>query len=160
MTEEKKQPSKEIKPKSNKKNIFLFIGLILISGAAAFYLINNKPAEKKQTFDVDSLEEVSTNDSIVASDTTVASDSTIAIDNSNLDPLENKDLKVKPTKKKASRFSVENNPKYWMIVKGSNSDTTFYTLKNKKTGTKLSNKFYTKEKATQELKNLRSILTK
>ena len=66
MTKEKKQPSKEIKPKSNKKNIFLFIGLILISGAAAFYLINNKPAENKQTFDVDIAEEISTNDSIVA----------------------------------------------------------------------------------------------
>ena len=154
MTEEKKQPSKEIKPKSNKKNIFLFIGLIIISGSAAFYLINNKPVEKKQTFDVDSLEEISTNDSIVTID------STIAIDNSNLDPLENEDLKVKPTKKKVSRFDVENNPNYWTIVKGSNSDTTFYTLKNKKTGTKLSNKFYNKEKATEELKNLRSILTK
>lgn len=154
MTKEKKQPSKEIKPKSNKKNIYLFIGLILISGAAAFYLINNKPAEKKQTFDVDITEEISTNDSIVASD------SIIAIDNSNLNELENEDLKVKPTKKKASRFTLENNPNYWKIVKGSNSDTTFYTLKNKKTGTKLSNKFYTKEKATEELKNLRSILTK
>ena len=93
MTEEKKQPSKEINPKSNKKNIFLFIGLILISGAAAFYLINNKPAENKQTFDVDIAEEISTNDSIVASD------SIIEIDNSNLD-LENEDLKVKPIKKK------------------------------------------------------------
>tara|TARA_Y100000385_G_scaffold137572_1_gene142960 strand:- start:293 stop:757 length:465 start_codon:yes stop_codon:yes gene_type:complete len=154
MTKEKKQPSKEIKPKSNKKNIFLFIGLILISGAAAFYLINNKPAENKQTFDVDIAEEISTNDSIVASD------SIIAIDNSNLNELENEDLEVKPTKKKASRFTLENNPNYWTIVKGSNSDTTFYTLKNKKTGTKLSNKFYTKEKATEELKNLRSILTK
>ena len=153
MTKEKKQPSKEIKPKSNKKNIFLFIGLILISGAAAFYLINNKPAEKKQTFDVDIAEEISTNDSIVASD------SIIEIDNSNLD-LENEDLKVKPIKKKASRFSVENNPKYWTIIKGVNSDTTFYTLKNKKTGTKLSNKFYSKQKANKELKNLRSILTK
>jgi len=153
MTEEKKQPSKEINPKSNKKNIFLFIVLILISGAAAFYLINNKPAEKKQTFDVDIAEEISTNDSIVASD------SIIEIDNSNLD-LENEDLKVKPIKKKASRFSVENNPKYWTIVKGVNSDTTFYTLKNKKTGTKLSNKFYSKQKANKELKNLRSILTK
>jgi len=153
MTEEKKQPSKEINPKSNKKNIFLFIVLILISGAAAFYLINNKPAEKKQTFDVDIAEEISTNDSIVASD------SIIEIDNSNLD-LENEDLKVKPIKKKASRFSEENNPKYWTIVKGVNSDTTFYTLKNKKTGTKLSNKFYSKQKANKELKNLRSILTK
>ena len=154
MSEEKKQPSKEIEPKSNKKNIFLFIGLILISGAAAFYLINNKPAEKKQTFDVDSLEEISIND------TTLASDSIIAIEVPNLDKNENNDLKVKSTKKKASRFSIENNPNYWMVVKGSNSDTTFYTLKNKKTGTKLSNRFYSKRKANKELKNLRSILSK
>jgi len=156
MTEEKNQPSKEINPKSNKKNIFLFVGLILISGAAAFYLIKNKPAEKKQTFDVDSLEEISTNDTILASD----SDSIVEIENTNLDQEENNDLKVKSTKKKASRFSIENNPKYWTVVKGTNSDTTFYTLKNKKTGTKLSNKFYSKEKANEELKNLRSILTK
>jgi hypothetical protein len=154
MSEEKKQPSKEIEPKSNKKNIFLFIGLILISGAAAFYLINNKPAEKKQTFDVDSLEEMSIND------TTLASDSIIAIEVPNLDLDENNDLKVKSTKKKASRFSIENNPNYWMVVKGSNSDTTFYTLKNKKTGTKLSNRFYSKQKANKELKNLRNILSK
>jgi len=153
MSEEKKQPSKEIEPKSNKKNIFLFIGLILISGAAAFYLINNKPAEKKQTFDVDSLEEMS-------NDTTLASDSIIAIEVPNLDLDENNNLKVKSTKKKASRFSIENNPNYWMVVKGSNSDTTFYTLKNKKTGTKLSNRFYSKQKANKELKNLRSILSK
>ena len=154
MSEEKKQPSKEIVPKSNKKNIFLFIGLILISGAAAFYLINNKPAEKKQTFDVDSLEEMSIND------TTLASDSIIAIEVPNLDKNENNDLKVKSTKKKASRFSIENNPNHWMVVKGSNSDTTFYTLKNKKTGTKLSNRFYSKQKANEELKNFRSILSK
>ena len=156
MSEEKKQPSKEIESKSNKKNIFLFIGLILISGAAAFYLIKNKPAEKKQTFDVDSLEEISTNDTILASD----SDSIVEIENTNLDQEENNDLKVKSTKKKASRFSIENNPKYWTVVKGTNSDTTFYTLKNKKTGTKLANKFYNKRKANKELKNLRNILTK
>ena len=89
MSEEKKQPSKEIEPKSNKKNIFLFIGLVLISGAAAFYLMNNKPAEKKQSFDVDSLEEMSIND------TTLASDSIIPIENPNLDQEENNDLKDK-----------------------------------------------------------------
>ncbi|MDB9990609.1 hypothetical protein OAD79_04100 [Flavobacteriales bacterium] len=152
MSDEKKQPSKEVKSKSNKNNIFLFIGLILISGAAALYLIKSKPAEKKQTFDVVSNEENSTNDSI------------IIIDTNNLNQIEVEELIVVPskkkTKKKASRFSIENNPNYWMVVKGSNSDTTFYTLKNKKTGTKLSNKFYSKEKATEELKNLRSILVK
>ena len=152
MTDEKKQPSKEVKSKSNKNNIFLFIGLILISGAAALYLIKSKPAEKKQTFDVVSNEENSTNDSI------------IIIDTNNLNQIEVEELIVVPskkkTKRKASRFSIENNPNYWTVVKGSNSDTTFYTLKNKKTGTKLSNKFYSKEKATEELKNLQSILVK
>ena len=152
MSEQKKQPSKEIKSKSDNKNIFLFIGLILISGFAAIYLIKNKPSEKKQSFDIDPVEESSTNDSI------------IIIDTNNLDQIEVEELIVKPpkkkTKKKASRFSIENNPNYWIIVKGSNSDTSFYLLKNKKTGTKFSNKFYSKEKATQELKNLRSILAK
>ena len=152
MSEEKKQPSKEIKSKSDNKNIFLFIGLILISGFAAIYLIKNKPSEKKQSFDIDPVEESSTNDSI------------IIIDTNNLDQIEVEELIVKPpkkkTKKKASRFSIENNPNYWIIVKGSNSDTSFYLLKNKKTGTKFSNKFYSKEKATQELKNLRIILAK
>ena len=103
---------------------------------------------------MDPLEEISTNDSIIASD------SIVAIENTNLDHLENEDLKVIPTKKKPSRFSIENNPKYWIVVKGSYSDTTFYILKNKKTGTKLSNKFYDKEKANLELKILRSILSK
>ena len=152
MSKEKKQPSKEIKSKSDNKNIFLFIGLILISGFAAIYLIKNKPPEKNQSFDVDAIEESSNNDSI------------IIIDTNNLNQIEVEELIVKPskkiTKKKASRFSVENNPNYWIIVKESNSDTSFYLLKNKKTGTKFSNKFYSKEKATQELKNLKSILAK
>ena len=49
MSKEKKPPSKEIKSKSDNKNIFLFIGLILISGFAAIYLIKNKPPEKNQS---------------------------------------------------------------------------------------------------------------
>jgi hypothetical protein len=146
MPEKKKHTSKKTQPKQNKKNIFLFIGLIVISGFAAIYLIKNKPSEKKQSFDTDQIEESSTSDSI------------IIIDTNNLNQIEVEMLIVKPHKKKASRFSIENNPNYWTIVKGSYSDTSFYFLKNKKSGTKLSNKFYSKEKATQELKNLRSIL--
>ena len=154
MAEEKK----ESKSKINKKNIFLFIGLILISGTAAFYFIKNKPVEKKESFDVDPIEESSNNNSIVTSD------SILSIDSTNLNQVEDEELKIKypnrNAKKKASRFSLENNPNYWVIVKGSNSDTSFYLLKNKKTGTKLSNKFYNKDKATKELKNLQNILSK
>ena len=160
MSDNKERTSKEIHPKKNKKNIFLFIGLIFISGAAALYLIKNKPSEKKQTFDLDSIENISTKDSTFASDTLLASDSITTIDTANLNQLNNQNFKVKPPKRKASRFSIENNPNYWTVVKGTNSDTTFYTLKNKKTGTKLSNKFYSKQKANKELKNLRSILNK
>ena len=54
---------------------------------------------------------------------------------------------------------MDNNPKYWMIVKGSNKDTTFYILKNKKTGTKLSNKYFSKEKAEEELDNFKNIIS-
>jgi hypothetical protein len=152
MSKEKKQPLKEINSKRDKKNIFLFTGLILISGFAAIYLIKNKPSEKKQSFNIDPIEENLTNDSI------------LIIDTNNLNQIEVEQLIVIPSKKKtnkkASRFSIENNPKYWIVVNGSNSDTSFYLLKNIKTGTKLSNKFYSKEKANVELKNLRSILVK
>ena len=73
-------------------------------------------------------------------------------------------VKAEPQKKKVirkiSKVQMDNNPKYWMVVKGSNKDTTFYTLKNKKTGTKLSNKYFSKEKAEEELNNFRNIISK
>ena len=51
------QSSKETQPKTNKKNIFLFVGLIVVSSLAAFYIIKNKSAEKNEIFDVDPLED-------------------------------------------------------------------------------------------------------
>ena len=70
---------------------------------------------------------------------------------------------VEPQKKKiirkVSKLQMDNNPKYWMVVKGSNEDTTFYILKNKKTGTKLSNKYFSKEKAEEELDNFKNIIS-
>ena len=94
----------------------------IASYAAALYLIKSKPAEKKQTFDMNSSEESSNNDSI------------LIIDTNNLNLIEVEELIVKPTKKKVSRFSIENNPNYWTVVKGRNSDTSFYILKNKNNG--------------------------
>ena len=46
-----------------------------------------------------------------------------------------------------------------MVVKQS-KDTTFYTLKNKKTGTKLSNKYYSKEIAEKELIKFKKIISR
>ena len=67
---------------------------------------------------------------------------------------------TKKVKKKISRFKLENNPNYWIVSKSSNSDTSFYVLKNKRTGTKLSNKYYSKIEANNELRNFKKILSK
>ena len=62
-------------------------------------------------------------------------------------------------KRTVTKDQLDNNPKYWMVVKQSN-DTTFYTLKNKKTGTKLSNKYYSKEIAEKELIKFKKIISR
>ena len=67
---------------------------------------------------------------------------------------------TKKVKKKISKFKLENNPNYWIVSKSSNSDTSFYVLKNKRTGTKLSNKYYSKIEANNELRNFKKILSK
>lgn len=158
MAEETPQSSKETQPKTNKKNIFLFVGLIVVSSLAAFYIIKNKSAEKNEIFDVDPLEDSSANDTISSTD------SIITLDTNDINKVEENEIKVnlpkKRTKKTVSKSSLENNPKNWVVSKGSNSDTSFYLLKNKKTGTKLSNKFYSKKMATDELRNLKNILSK
>ena len=158
MAEETPQSSKESQPKTNKKNIFLFVGLIVVSSLAAFYIIKNKSAEKNEIFDVDPLEDSSANDTISSTD------SIITLDTNDINKVEENEIKVnlpkKRTKKTVSKSSLENNPKNWVVSKGSNSDTSFYLLKNKKTGTKLSNKFYSKKMATDELRNLKNILSK
>lgn len=158
MAEETPQSSKETQPKTNKKNIFLFVGLIVVSSLAGFYIIKNKSAEKNEIFDIDPLEDSSANDTISSTD------SIITLDTNDINKVEENEIKVnlpkKRTKKTVSKSSLENNPKNWVVSKGSNSDTSFYILKNKKTGTKLSNKFYSKKMATDELRNLKNILSK
>ena len=158
MAEETPKSSKETQPKANKKTIFLFVGLIVVSSLAAFYIIKNKSAEKNEIFDIDPLEDSSANDTISSTD------SIITLDTNDINKVEENEIKVnlpkKRTKKTVSKSSLENNPKNWVVSKGSNSDTSFYILKNKKTGTKLSNKFYSKKMATDELRNLKNILSK
>ena len=158
MAEETPKSSKETQPKANKKTIFLFVGLIVVSSLAAFYIIKNKSAEKNEIFDIDPLEDSSANDTISSTD------SIITLDTNDINKVEENEIKVnlpkKRTKKTVSKSSLENNPKNWVVSKGSNSDTSFYLLKNKKTGTKLSNKFYSKKMATDELRNLKNILSK
>ena len=132
---------------------------MLVCGAAAFLVYEKKPPEVKETVDVSAVSDSLVSEEIIV-DSTMLIDSILTLDTINSENI----VKVEPQKKKVirkiSKVQMDNNPKYWMVVKGSNKDTTFYTLKNKKTGTKLSNKYFSKEKAEEELNNFRNIISK
>ena len=156
----KEKSTKEVKApsKKNNKNIIILIILLVICSLAAFILFEKKPPEIKETVDVSAV-----NDSLDSEEINV--DSTMVVDSIlNVDTIQQENIViVEPQKKKiirkVSKLQMDNNPKYWMVVKGSNEDTTFYTLKNKKTGTKLSNKYFSKEKAEEELDNFKNIIS-
>ena len=86
-------------------------------------------------------------------------DSILTVDTMQPENIVKAESQKKKVIRKVSKVQMDNNPKYWMVVKGSNEDTTFYTLKNRKTGTKLSNKYFSKEKAEEELDNFRNIIS-
>ena len=58
------------------------------------------------------------------------------------------------------KIDNENNPENWNLLKMEEDDTSFFIIKNKITGTKLSNQYYSKTKAQEELKNFKKIITK
>jgi|TARA_Y100000022_G_C13241563_1_gene372639 hypothetical protein len=159
MAKEKKEPQVKVTPKKSNKNIIILIVLLLVCGAAAFLLYEKKPPEVKETVDVSAVSDSLVSQEIIV-DSTMLIDSILTLDTINSENI----VKAVPQKKKVirkiSKVQMDNNPKYWMVVKGSNKDTTFYTLKNKKTGTKLSNKYFSKEKAEEELNNFRNIISK
>ena len=159
MAKEKKEPQVKVTPKKSNKNIIILIVLLLVCGAAAFLLYEKKPPEVKETVDVSAVSDSLVSEEIIV-DSTMLIDSILTLDTINSENI----VKAEPQKKKVirkiSKVQMDNNPKYWMVVKGSNKDTTFYTLKNKKTGTKLSNKYFSKEKAEEELNNFRNIISK
>jgi len=159
MAKEKKEPQVKVTPKKSNKNIIILIVLLLVCGAAAFLLYEKKPPEVKETVDVSAVSDSLVSEEIIV-DSTMLIDSILTLDTINSENI----VKAVPQKKKVirkiSKVQMDNNPKYWMVVKGSNKDTTFYTLKNKKTGTKLSNKYFSKEKAEEELNNFRNIISK
>ena len=158
MLEEKKELTPESKPKTNKSNIIKLIVLIGICIIAAVFLSKNKSKSTKDTIEISSFSDTIPDDSLILSDSMLNTDSILKIDSVQIN--KSKPVVIKKVKKKISKFKLENNPNYWIVSKSSNSDTSFYVLKNKRTGTKLSNKYYSKIEANNELRNLKKILSK
>jgi|TARA_B100001094_G_scaffold327726_1_gene386545 hypothetical protein len=160
MAKEKNEPQVKVTPKKSNKNIIILIVLLVVCGAAAFLLYEKKPPEVKETVDVSAVSDSLVSEEIII-DSTMVMDSILNVDTINSENIvKAEESKKKKVIRKVSKVQMDNNPKYWMVIKGSNKDTTFYTLKNKKTGTKLSNKYFSKEKAEEELNNFRNIISK
>ena len=156
-TDNKDLPPKNA-PKKSKKNLIILIILLVLCSVAGFLFFEKSPEKKKEIVEVSSIEE-----NLEVDEVTDDSSSTpeSLIKNASLEAPLVKKLKpiTKKRKSKITKLQLDNNPNYWMIVKESN-DTTFYTLKNKKTGTKLSNKYYSKEIAEKELRQFKKIISR
>ena len=64
----------------------------------------------------------------------------------------------KPKSKPRKSINNENKVNNWILVKEKGLDTIYFCIKNKVTGTKLSNRYYSKAIADTELSNFRKIL--
>ena len=167
-----KDNKSETTKKKSKKGLFITIGaLVLIVGVGLFFL-NIKESSYKEKKNV----QIPNNDilkkadpSSKLADSTSILDSTI-IDMNNsaekeieiLDDEEIDDVLNTISKKnnRKPKIDNENNPENWNLLKMEEDDTSFFIIKNKITGTKLSNQYYTKTKAQEELKNFKKIITK
>ena len=156
-TDNKDLPPKNT-PKKSKKNLIILIILLVLCSVAGFLFFEKSPEKKQEMVEVSSIEEnLEVNE--VVEDSSSTSESLIKNDSLEL-PLVKKIKPITINKKgKITKLQLDNNPNYWMVVKESN-DTTYYTLKNKKTGTKLSNKYYSKEIAEKELRQFKKIISR
>jgi hypothetical protein len=154
--------NKDLTPKNaqkkSKKNLIILIILLVFCSVAGFLFFEKSPEKKNEIVEVSSIEDNLEVDE-VTEDSTSAVESLIKKDSIELPPVKKLKPIIKKRKRKITKVQLDNNPNYWMVVKESN-DTTFYTLKNNKTGTKLSNKYYSKEIAEKELRKFKKIISR
>ena len=159
MTSEKNNVSQKETSSKSKKNIVVFLVLLIVCSAAGVILFKKSPDEKQEVVElIPAKEELELED--VPNDSVTEIDSLILADSVTTEPPPEivKPIIKKP-KLKITKSQLDNNPKYWKIVKSNTKDTSFYILKNYKTGTKLFNRYYTEEKAEIELKKFKNIIT-
>jgi len=74
-------------------------------------------------------------------------------------PVEEEPEPAKETRQ-TYRIDHENNPNNWRLIDVNDPDSSYFAIRNKKTGTQLINRYYTKEKGAEELKKFQKILSK
>ena len=168
--EEKKK--KDNTPKKKSKKVGFIIGIIFGVGAVAtifFFEKDSKNIDEKSKNKVVSKEikseskedkidlEIIAQDSIVLVDSVQLNDQETVIDDITIQEEENKSARPKV---RLPKIDNENNPNNWLLKKNSSYDTTFFIIYNRVTGTKLSNRYYSKDNAEAELKSFKKIISK
>lgn len=74
-------------------------------------------------------------------------------------PVEEESEPAKETRP-TYRIDHENNPNNWRLIDVNDPDSSYFAIRNKKTGTQLINRYYTNEKGAEELKKFQKILSK
>ena len=170
MKKEEKESKKELPKKKSKKVLIILIAVVaaVVGAMVVFSLSGKKKVEVKKTMvktkpekNIQKVEEETTTDSTSVLDTLKNDADIEVLDQVISDEVEDIQLEESssPIKKnKKIKVDHENNPSNWSLVKQNGKDTSFYIIKNKITGTKLFNKYYTKKIGDKELKNFKNIL--
>ena len=165
MKKQEKEKKKDNPKKKPKKLLFIILGIsvVMVVGVAIFLSGSKDKLEVKEPIKKQTAEKKIQPKQEV---TSLEQDST-----SNLDTVEIENLTVneeltiieeydKPPKVKSNKVDNENNPSNWKLVPKKSDDTSFYVIKNKITGTVLSNRYYDKKIGSKELNDFKKILSK
>ena len=170
MKKEEKESKKELPKKKSKKVLIILIAVVAaVVGAMVFFSISGKnKVEVKKTMvktntekNIQKVEEETVMDTTSVLDTLKNDADIEVLDQVISDEVEDIQLEESSSsgkKNKKIKVDHENNPSNWNLVKQNGKDTSFYIIKNKITGTKLSNRYYTKQIGNKELKNFKNIL--
>lgn len=162
MKKEVKEKKGDQPKKKSKKWIFLVLGLVvIIAGSLVFFMLKGKKpvTPKKEKIAVKSKKPVKEEpvikiDSIVEIDTL-----NISSEEDVLEVIEIEDNSSPVKRKKRKSVDHENKPNNWQLVPQNQDDTSYFIIKNKITGTKLANRYYSKLKGDKELQNFKNILS-
>ena len=167
----KKDIKSESPNKKSKKGLFIIVGVLLLLIGGGLFLMSKSEISYNDKKEVNANLEVAKNidkkselldlnstlDSITIDTNNLTEQEPEIFDEEEIDVILN-DISQK--NKRKPKPDYENNPKNWNLLKMEEDDTSFFIIKNKITGTKLSNQYYSKTKAQEELKNFKKIITK
>ena len=152
---EKKKEKEKVSFLNKKSIIYIALASVVLI-FIAFFLFRGEPIKeekknpiKEEKKQVEIKEEVVIDSSVVHQPVI---DSTL-----NELPVEQEPVtETRPT----YRIDHENNPNNWRLIDVNDPDSSYSAIRNKKTGTQLINRYYTKEKGAEELKKFQKILSK